>query len=127
MFKETTLSTKAQVSKKISVIVRSWGDEPVILTAIDINQKTQLVQLFGRNINRPIHLPMEIVFDYEEIFFNKLKKAFDKGKTTELALLYEERKMDTNSCNKYKDMFCSLHEKGKEITDSECTQASHSK
>ena len=90
----------------------------MVLWAIRLDQQTLRVQLVGEQSKRSISLPTDNVFSYRDDLFQKLKDASEAGNSEELANLYKSEKLDINSCNKYQDVLSSIHEKGKEITDS---------
>ena len=119
--------TETQVSKKVQVIVQSWGDEPVVLWATTYNRNTNIIQAFGRNEQRPINLPLDIVFVYSDDLFQVLIQAYETGNKDKLLNLYKEENMDKKSCTKYQYMLSSLHEERKEISDTGRTSAGNRK
>ena len=100
--------------RKPKVIVRAWGDEPVVLFLHTIDNTSAYV---GQENSGPvIGLPLGQVFLFDEIAFATLKDAFDSGDTNKLVSTYSE--LSVNSpCNRYQDVLESQHDK-EHITDS---------
>jgi len=74
------------------VIVRSFGDEPVALTAFRLDQRKRRVFVGKNATRRPISLPTTDVFDYDETWFGKLQNAHSEGNPERLKEIYAEIK-----------------------------------
>lgn len=106
-------------SKAITVIVRSWGDEPVqfLLYCIENNR----CYFGGESSRRPIGLPFDQVFAFDSHRFSTLRKAWSEGKSG----IFSDFTVDDFACNMYQDNVGSPHDQ-ENITDSGCvTESSH--
>ncbi len=111
----------------VQVIVRAWGNEPVILRAVRVDLQNDLIQLFKKDPKHSINLPMDDVFLYDECWYRELQLAFIEHKSADLARMFDLKNVGKNNCNKYQDMIRSLHEEETEVTDSECIEAGDGK
>lgn len=100
------------------VIVRAWGDEPVVLVAHGLDQGTKRVFVGQPEAKRPISLPTSDVFDYSPGRFNELSAAFRARDKNKLRRLYKNLHDVEKSCNRYQIMLSSQHENEPKITDS---------
>jgi hypothetical protein len=121
----THMKTKRQVAnrpnRKLKVIVRSWGDEPVVLFLYSADTTRLIV---GRRKARyTIGLPAEQVFPFHKSVFHNLADAWAAGDRDKLASLYAEIIVNNNACNRYQDALNSVHDK-KHITDSRSVASS---
>ena|SRR6267378_4460676 len=99
---------------KIKVIVRAWGDEPVVLFLHRIENNRAYVG--QEHSNTVIGLPPEQVFWFDMHSFSTLSALFESGDRNNLESMYS--KLAVNSpCNRYQDVLESVHDK-ENITDS---------
>jgi hypothetical protein len=105
------------------VIVRGWGDEPVRLVLYIIGKNTCYVG--SETSKRPIGIPSNQVFAFNEELFSLLQSAYDSHRWTELSTLYERARLDDFSCNKYRNNVLSSHDQ-EDIPDTECATVSDS-
>lgn len=103
-----------ELPEKIKVIVRAWGDEPVVLFMHSIYNTTAYV---GKEHSKTvIGLPREQVFLFNEATFVLMRSEFDCGNVDNLSSIYSD--LEINSpCNRYQDSLESQHDK-ENITDS---------
>jgi hypothetical protein len=103
------------------VIVRAWGDEPVVLSLQCIDNTHAYV---GREDScKVIGLPLNQVFVFNQDDFLALKGAYDSGNGDKLALIYSQ--LEINSpCNRYQDKLESLHEKAQVRSPQSATRSS---
>jgi len=98
----------------LPVIVRAWGDEPVKLFLHRIeNNRCYVGQ---RESRRPIGLPFDEVFAYDEDRFVTLSTSFQHGDLRNVSEIYANISVDDFACNKYQDVLRSRHDQ-KNITD----------
>ncbi len=71
-----------------NVIVRAWGDEPVKLRLHHLDSKRHVAFVGRDGALRPIGLPVDEVFVFEESTFSQLRNAYKSGNVTELQGLY---------------------------------------
>src|SRR6266508_682708 len=102
-------NVKTQPSRP-RVIVRAFGDEPVILTAHRLDSQLNRVFVGVPDATNPLSLPIEDVFDYDQGLFTKLTKAFDERNSAALTQIYNNAR-GKKPCNKYQDTLKSGHEK----------------
>jgi hypothetical protein len=100
--------------RKIKVIVRSWGDEPVVLFLHRIDNTS--VYVGAEDSNRAIGLPSSQVFSFDGAAFKALINAFAEGKKDKMASLYDDLAIKESICNRYQNMLDSLHDK-ENVTD----------
>lgn len=84
------------------VIVRAWGDEPVALVVYHVDSKDNIVLVGSEDCKRPIGLPGDQVFVFEEQTFNRLRTAYEIGQSDELLNIYA-------SCIRYQNNVDSPH------------------
>jgi hypothetical protein len=82
------------------VLVRAWGDEPVKLLLHRIENNRCYVG--NERTTRPIGLPPEQVFAYDEDIFLHMRAQFDTGNTSKLGEEWAKLGVDDFACNKYK-------------------------
>ena len=70
-----------------SVIVRAYGDEPVVLQARSC--KDGRVEVVGSDESKPISLPQDAIFSYSLTVFDRLKEAYVRGDSESLAHLWQ--------------------------------------
>jgi len=104
------------------VIARAWGDEPVKLLLYKIENNRCFVG--SENTERPIGLPVNEVFCFDEDRFSSLCTAFQQGDKRKLGELWANIPVDDFACNKYHDVLRSSHDQ-ENITDTECTPSGH--
>jgi hypothetical protein len=77
----THMKTKSRVSnrpnRKLKVIVRSWGDEPVVLFLYSTDNTRLIVE--RRKARYTIGLPVEQVLPFRESVFRSLSNAWATG------------------------------------------------
>ena len=103
------------------VIVRAWGDEPVLLILYRIENNRVFVGL--ENCSAPIGLPLEQVYRYSLDKFIALKSAFACQDRRNIGEEWAKLAVDDFSCNKYKDNIKFSHDQ-EHITDSQGTASS---
>ena len=92
---------------KPKVIVRAWGDEPVMLLAHGIEADKQRVFVGIPESKQPISLPWSHVFDFDPEVYSRLSAAYSHGNRDELARVYENLRMDDRYCNRYRNnVYC---------------------
>lgn len=79
------------------VIVRAWGDEPVALRLYSIDTTRDRALVGKDGTPRPISLPMDHVFKFDEGVFTRLRDEFQSGRTEALEKLYAD------TCIKYRN------------------------
>jgi hypothetical protein len=114
----STMKIKAGLPE---VIVRSWGNEPVILVAHALDSKRDRVFVGQIDAKRPISLPTDDVFDYDEQRFAGLLTAHSAGNEPELLRLYEDlrrqNKSSEETCNKYQYMLKSQNDEKPKVAN----------
>jgi hypothetical protein len=98
------------------VIVRSWGDQPVILFLYRVENNRCFVG--SENTRRPIGLPEDQVFVFDKTRFAQLSTAYRSGNKAKLRAVYDLFGVDDFACNRYQDKLESSHDK-ENIADSE--------
>ena len=88
-----------------NVIVRAWGDEPVVLQLYRIANKRCYVG--GSRSACAIGLPFDQVFAFDSHKFSTMRTCFEQGKMAELKGLYDSLSVDDFACNRYQDK-CKL-------------------
>lgn len=76
------------MSELPKVIVRAWGNEPVVLAAHGRFDDGKWVRVGKQDTKRPIGFPIVDVFEYDERYFNRLTEAFSSGDVNGLAEAY---------------------------------------
>jgi hypothetical protein len=99
------------------VIVRAWGNEPVILAAHALDSQKNRVLVARPDAAKPISLPIAEVFDYQEDRFTALRNAYTSGDSKRLEALYAELLRDKSSCNKYQDRLRLAHEEKGQVAN----------
>lgn len=99
------------------VIVRSFGDEPVVLFSHKIDLTKQRAFVGSAAARKPISLPFDDVFDYSEERFTELREAFTRNEVARLQELYKSLRRK-RPCNKYQDTLIYAHEEKGQVTDS---------
>ena len=104
----TRTGVNSQMSTDVDnrVVVRAWGDEPVLLHLHYVANKTCYVGM--PNSNRTIGIPCTDAFRYNSVEFSNISTAFAEGRIDEVREMFG--RMDDFSCNKYQDKVSSLHE-----------------
>jgi len=110
------MSTR-KISALPQVIVRSFGDEPVVLCVHGIDGQKKRAFVGSANAAKPISLPFEDVFDYSKEVFTRLREAFTQNNAAQLRELYNSLR-GKRSCNRYQDALIYAHEEKPEIADS---------
>ena len=70
-----------------SVIVRAYGDEPVVLQAHSCRDGR--VEVFREDESKSISLPQDYIFSYSLSVFDQLKEAYARGDSESLANLWQ--------------------------------------
>ncbi len=118
------MSKRNRGSKFPKVIVRSWGNEPVLLVAYGTEKYRVIV---GSDQSRHhISLPMGEVFTFDEKVYSDLRSAYDTGDRERLSEIYDSLSEDKNICNRYKYMLELGHDEEGQVTDFTGVAASHS-
>ncbi len=105
------------------VIVRSWGDEPVLLSLHRIDNTHTYVA--SENSTHPIGLPHDQVVSYDVDRFAQLSTAFASGDIVKLGECWAKVNVDDFACNKYQDILELQHDQ-ENIADSESAAGGHS-
>ena len=86
------------------VIVRAWGDEPVVLFLHRLDNKGDIA-FVGQEVptRRPIGIPITQVFVFDEETAVRLLSAYKTGKMADLSSIY-------SGCVKYQDSVGYLHD-----------------
>jgi hypothetical protein len=114
------MQRKSCPQQKKKVIVRAWGDEPVMLFLYSIENTTAYV---GReDSDTVIGLPLEQVFLFNESAFSSLRGSFESRDLYKLESTYAELLVNS-PCNRYQDTLESPHDQ-KHITDSRSVASS---
>jgi hypothetical protein len=92
-----------QINPPDRVIVRSWGDEPVLLFAYRADLAGHTVFVGGPEAARPIGLPSEHVFVFNDETLRALLDAYLGQNKVLLQHLYA-------SCNRYRNHVDSSHD-----------------
>lgn len=71
---------------RTKVIVRSWGDEPVVLFVHDVDKSTCYVG--QEHSERAIGLPLTQVYPFDATSFEELRGAFSAGDANKLESVY---------------------------------------
>jgi hypothetical protein len=95
-------------NNKSKVIVRAWGDEPVVLFLYATDNKRFIVS--NERGNHIIGIPAEQVFAFDEDIFSQLSQAYNGGDWNKLASIYETLSKE-NTCNRYQITLNSQHDK----------------
>ena len=104
-------------SGKAPVIVRAWGDEPVKLFLHRIeNNRCYVGSIESR---RPIGLPVDQVFVFNEDVFSDLIHRFAQACTGKKGEIWANMAVDDFSCNKYQKTVGYSHDQ-ENISSSEC-------
>jgi hypothetical protein len=103
------------------VVVRAWGDEPVVLFLQAIDRTHAYVGQEGSG--KVIGLPHNQVFLFNQADFLALKNAYACGNVDKLSSIYSQ--LEINSpCNRYQDNVESGHDK-ENVTDSASVAGRH--
>jgi hypothetical protein len=113
---EGSMSTRNSPTPRPNVIVRSFGDEPVILVAHRLDKPKNRVFVGKAEATRPISLPVDDVFDYEPDVFTRLSESFSQRNQDALRQIYHSLR-GKKPCNKYQDALRLVHENEPEITN----------
>lgn len=106
---------KNKVNKVMPVIVRAWGNEPVLLMLYAIENNRCYVG--GENSRRPIGLPVDQVFAFDSHRFSTLREAWELGNVAKTGSIFDDFTVDDFACNRYRDNIKCLHDQ-EDITDS---------
>lgn len=109
-------------SQLLPVIVRAWGDEPVMLFLHRIENNRCYVG--NKNSLRPIGIPLSQVFRYTADCLSTLSHCYAQGDVRKLGELWENMSVDDFTCNKYQDVIESPHDQ-EHFTDSGRTPSSN--
>jgi len=101
---------------KPPVLVRSWGDQPVVLFLHRIENNRSFVA--NLESYRPIGLPHEQVFEYDQDKFEALSTAYQQKDGRRLGEFWANMTVDDFACNKYKIILECSHDQ-EHVTDSE--------
>lgn len=86
---------------KTCAIVRSYGDEPVVLRVIGPGPVPGRLLVVGEAGKTPISLPSYEVFPYSADLFQRLKSAFEKQDADGLKTIYgKEQNWTEKYCNR---------------------------
>lgn len=110
--------------RKIPVIVRGWADEPVKLYLHRIENNRCYVGSEGAV--RPIGIPPEQVFLFDENTFSTLCSQFNAQNRVQLGEEWANIRMDDFVCNRYQDMLKCSHDQ-EHLTHTERTPSSDSR
>lgn len=103
------------------VIVRVWGDEPVILFLHRVD--TNRVMVGTEDGNHTIGLPPNQVFVFEENLYAELRRVYKRNDRDKLASISAAMIVKEKTCNKYQDKLESSHDK-ENISDTHSTAGS---
>lgn len=94
------MQTKSCPESIKKVIVRAWGDEPVVMFLHHVENNRCYVG--KENSDKVIGLPAEQVYLYDGTGFCQLREAFECGDKSRLESTYSQ--LPVNSpCNRYQD------------------------
>jgi len=100
---------------KPPVLVRAWGDQPVMLFLYRIeNNRSSVASVDSQ---RPIGLPHEQVFEYDQDKFQALSTAYQQKDWRRLGELLANMAVDDFACNKYQISLECSHDQ-EHVTDS---------
>lgn len=85
------------------VIVRAWGNEPVALLVYRADSKDSVVFVGAEGCRRPIGLPWDQVFAFEDETFKRLRTVYEREESEELLNIY-------STCIRYLNNVDSLHD-----------------
>jgi hypothetical protein len=91
-----------------AVIVKGWGDEPGKLLLYRIENNRCFVA--SAKADRPIGLPCDQVFAFNEDKFNEASTAFQQGNMRKLGEIWAKMTMDDFACDKYKNSVPCSHD-----------------
>jgi hypothetical protein len=111
------MSTSNYCPERPRVIVRSFGDEPVVLYAHGLQVDKKRVLVGKANAKRPISLPFTDVFDFDDGHFRELSEAFRARDRVRLGELYKSLGQSKGPCIRYQDALIYAHEEKGQIPD----------
>jgi len=76
------------VTKFVIVLVRAYGDEPVLLRAEGSSKNSIIV--VGDDPAKGLAFPESLVYFYDADLFDRLKDAFQRGDSVELLNLWKQ-------------------------------------
>lgn len=103
------------------VIVRAWGDEPV-LTNLHRIDKT-MCYVGNLTVKHPVGVLSKDVFVFDPSLFSTLLTAYKTGDFSNLRGIYDSIPVDDFACNRYHNNVDFSHDQ-ESITDPECTAVS---
>jgi hypothetical protein len=109
--------------KRKQVIVRAWGDEPVVCNLYTIENNRCYVG--SSAARRPIGLPFDQVYAFNSTLFHSLTQAYEEGDLAKLRSLYESIQVDDFACNRYQNNLECVHDQ-EHLADSEGNAGSDS-
>lgn len=78
------------VTYHVKVLVRAYGDEPVVLKAVDGNAKT--IEVVGEDESISLSYPAGYVYEFETDLFEKLNSAYRNQDHLYLQKLWKDAK-----------------------------------
>jgi hypothetical protein len=77
-------------TRKVSVIVRGFRDEPSELTAISRHGSKPMIAVVGADPSKPIGWPLASAFLFDAGLFGQMRAAFERGDNDALAALWQQ-------------------------------------
>ena len=84
----STLFSCPGVTKFVIVLIRAYGDEPVLLRAMGAHKRS--IAVVGHDQSDSVAFPAGSVYFYEAGLFDRLKAAFQRKNTKELSNLWSK-------------------------------------
>ncbi len=84
----STSKLNPSVINFVTVIVRAYGDEPVVFRAIGVGKNSVIIA--GDDESRGMGYPAGFVYVYDACLFDKLESAFNLGDSLRLSNLWSE-------------------------------------
>jgi hypothetical protein len=104
------------------VIVRAWGDEPVVLHLHRIENNRCYVG--SEDTDKPIGLRHKDVFAFDSTMFSTLSTAYTQGDMEVLRQIWAGISVDDFACNRYQDNVVFSHDQ-EHFTDSAGDASGH--
>ncbi|OGT66201.1 MAG: hypothetical protein A2993_02460 [Gammaproteobacteria bacterium RIFCSPLOWO2_01_FULL_47_190] len=83
----SSVKTNPDVNNHVKVIVRAYGDEPIILCVKSAGEST--VEVYGDDDQKTINYPAQYVYKYDPHLYSSLKKAHNSNDKDTLATLWK--------------------------------------
>lgn len=78
---------RPSVTEFVTVIVRAYENEPVLLQAIGANENT--VQVVGEDTSLSVSFPIQWIYSYSEEMYKQLLDAYQAGNSEQLRALWK--------------------------------------